>query len=561
MDTRQRVAMVMAASALPLPAIVVFVLHSLGHGAVFVDDAYIFYRYASNWAAGHGLVYNIGEYVEGYSSLLWTLMLAVGAGWSFLPETLAPVLGVALGIVCLVLLAYSARFATGHSAVVAVTLPVACSLSTGFTYYSVSGMDTVLFATVVLATTVAALASTNSRKTGLVSVCLVILVVVRAEGFLYALTILAVVGLAARQGLDRVQSGGRQYAIVVGVTCAAILLQFGGRRLVYGEWIPATVSAKAYTTFALQSALGSSSQNLRPFIDALLEGIRYEIFVAPLAIVPALMLALQAVRTRTLPLFPGLLAAVIVVNMGVTIWAAGDWMDYHRHVVPVWPLWLLLLAWGLRQASADFRIRPRLANPVIALGLLCAGAYAIEAPFVPPTLAGWSSLEESGRSLYKRQVGVVLHQFGAPVTVVTNVAGKMPYYAGASTYARDLLGLTDEHNATRGDVWTPTYGRTDYEYSFGRPFDLLVTNSYTDLEQLLAYWNAHPDGRQQFALYPSDQWTDNCFFVVAKPRDALGARVQELCGCQPRRLDERFLEIVRALPQCSGVTEESDEER
>lgn len=35
-----------------------------------LDDAYISYRYALNLVAGHGLVYNPGEYVEGYTNLL-----------------------------------------------------------------------------------------------------------------------------------------------------------------------------------------------------------------------------------------------------------------------------------------------------------------------------------------------------------------------------------------------------------------------------------------------------------------------------------------------------------
>jgi hypothetical protein len=151
---------------------------------------------------------------------------------------------------------------------------------------------------------------------------------------------------------------------------------------------------------------------------------------------------------------------------------------------------------------------------------------------------------------------MLLHQFGAPVTVVTNVAGKLPYYAGSGTYARDLLGLTDEHNAKHGDVWSPTYGRTDYAYSFGRPFDLLVTNNYADLESLLTYWDSHADAGHQYALYAGDEWTANCFFVVAKPREPLGARLQELCACQPRPLDGQFLERVRALPLCSGVSDD-----
>ena len=42
------------------------------------DDSLIFYRYADNFINGHGLVYNPGEFVEGFSSFLWTLLLALG---------------------------------------------------------------------------------------------------------------------------------------------------------------------------------------------------------------------------------------------------------------------------------------------------------------------------------------------------------------------------------------------------------------------------------------------------------------------------------------------------
>ena len=42
------------------------------------DDAYISYRYAQNLVDGHGLIFNVGERVEGYSNLLWTLIVAGG---------------------------------------------------------------------------------------------------------------------------------------------------------------------------------------------------------------------------------------------------------------------------------------------------------------------------------------------------------------------------------------------------------------------------------------------------------------------------------------------------
>jgi len=41
-----------------------------------LDDAFISFRYARNLVEGHGLVYNPGERVEGYTNLLWTLFAA-----------------------------------------------------------------------------------------------------------------------------------------------------------------------------------------------------------------------------------------------------------------------------------------------------------------------------------------------------------------------------------------------------------------------------------------------------------------------------------------------------
>jgi hypothetical protein len=54
---------------------VVFAAHALSYWAI-VDDSFITYRYAENLVAGNGLVFNVGERVEGYTNFLWTLLLA-----------------------------------------------------------------------------------------------------------------------------------------------------------------------------------------------------------------------------------------------------------------------------------------------------------------------------------------------------------------------------------------------------------------------------------------------------------------------------------------------------
>ena len=60
------------------------------------DDAFISFRYVRNLLEGHGLVFNRGEYVEGYSNFLWVLELAALWGaFGLRPESAAPWLSVA----------------------------------------------------------------------------------------------------------------------------------------------------------------------------------------------------------------------------------------------------------------------------------------------------------------------------------------------------------------------------------------------------------------------------------------------------------------------------------
>ncbi len=47
------------------------------------DDSYISYRFSKNFANNIGLVFNQGEYVEGYSNFLWVLIIGLFAKLGF----------------------------------------------------------------------------------------------------------------------------------------------------------------------------------------------------------------------------------------------------------------------------------------------------------------------------------------------------------------------------------------------------------------------------------------------------------------------------------------------
>ena len=56
-----------------LVPVAVFVFGALVAADFFKDDAFISFRYARNLAAGNGLVFNVGERVEGITNFLWTI--------------------------------------------------------------------------------------------------------------------------------------------------------------------------------------------------------------------------------------------------------------------------------------------------------------------------------------------------------------------------------------------------------------------------------------------------------------------------------------------------------
>ncbi len=79
-----------------IPALAAYAVLA-GHLDFLQDDAYISFRYVGNYLAGHGLVYNIGEHIEGITNFGWTIYLilwgALGADYIVLARISGFLLG------------------------------------------------------------------------------------------------------------------------------------------------------------------------------------------------------------------------------------------------------------------------------------------------------------------------------------------------------------------------------------------------------------------------------------------------------------------------------------
>src|SRR5438128_259469 len=107
------------------------------------DDAFISMRYARNLSLGHGLVFNAGERVEGYTNFLWTLILWIPEHFGWSSPAFSIVLTVPFAVVTVGLALRLARrvFASESLAVLATVVLIA---NMTFLGYATSGLETML---------------------------------------------------------------------------------------------------------------------------------------------------------------------------------------------------------------------------------------------------------------------------------------------------------------------------------------------------------------------------------------------------------------------------------
>ncbi len=133
-------------------SVVAFVLYACyfdnGPYSVY-DDSFISFRYARNLAQGHGLVFNPGERVEGYTNFLWTVLMAGAIALGIDVIIASKILATVAGIVTIWLTFHLSRQELGDvwpGALAAGMLAVTVS----FARYAVSGFEMLLYGMLVL---------------------------------------------------------------------------------------------------------------------------------------------------------------------------------------------------------------------------------------------------------------------------------------------------------------------------------------------------------------------------------------------------------------------------
>jgi len=152
------------------------------------DDAFVSFRYARNFINGSGLVYNVGEKVEGYTNFLWTMLIALGMKMQIDPETFAGSLGIffsSLTILLFGLLSWKHQCGAGGQFLFIPLTSLALALHTDFNAHATSGLETAFFTFLVSAAFGAVLSARSQLAYIWAGMLFVILMMTRPDGVIF----------------------------------------------------------------------------------------------------------------------------------------------------------------------------------------------------------------------------------------------------------------------------------------------------------------------------------------------------------------------------------------
>jgi len=506
---------------------VIFLAHSLFYfwalGTDAVDDAYISFRYAQNAIRGHGLVFNPGERVEGFTNFLWTASMLPLEGAGIDVGRASMLLGalIALGLLWLVI-----RFAKHVDAPRGVGWLAAFLLAAdgSFVLWAISGLETVLFAFLVFAGALLYIREQESPLSSVLrpssdfpfsGILFALAAMTRPEGlFVFAITV-------AHQAAWRLLTERRLFIrqdLLRSVAFTAIFAPYWlSRWYYYKSFLPNSFHAKV-------SASGPAAQIQRGW-NHLAQFISVHLgWLITLPPIVALMSAISDFQvSKTTPLVtrssPRLFwttyfAAIILPYAAYIVYVGGDW-SVGRFFVPFLPMFYLLFSTGLVDMWKNLvETRTRPSGQVVQNIGFIAGILLIGLVFLWSSWGGEYGIYirgfDTGRATEARVTMGKWLKNNAPrgTWIAVDAAGQVPYFSELP--AIDMFGINDLHIgrlpvATLGQG-TPGHEKFDLVYVIQRQPDYVIIygnllDNVKEYERAPIEWTDHPALQKFLTLY------------------------------------------------------------
>ncbi|WP_263603088.1 hypothetical protein [Chryseobacterium sp. PET-29] len=432
--------------------LIIFALGCYYHYPFLSDDSLISLRYVQRFIEGKGFTWNDGHPVEGYSNLLWILMISFLGKLGMNLIISARVLGIACSVGTLAVIC--SYFKTINVRKEYVFLTVFLLVTTPcFTVWAIGGLEQPLYIFLLTLTLTEVSKIINDKNKGHVyflSLWLGLLAITRPDGFLF--TILTTIFLIfifrkSRKGLIRV-------FVFAGMIPALFLLgQLLFRYDFYGELVPNTALVKVKIT--LHHVVRGGFYVFKSFFGTLL--------FSSLGLYCLFYLVYKKKN-----LFGFYLLLNIVVWTAYIVTVGGDIFPAFRHYYVVLILLVFVIIFGLNEMQFRFKTKMTrvgfivllLINPFIQL-LIPDNHYAIE--------ERW---EFRGLNLGKS----LKNTFPETTLIAVTAAGCIPYASELPTV--DMLGLNDyytpRHPPKNFGTGMLAHELGDANYVLGRNPDIII---------------------------------------------------------------------------------------
>ena len=429
-----------------LMVVPVFLWQAALEGDFRVDDAYITFAFSKNLAAGHGPVYGYGMVVEGYSNFLWMLLSAI-AQLLYPADILLGVRIAAWGCVAILIGSMTGLVRLQAPIWAAVVAAAALALCSDITRAVLSGLETVPFTAAIAFAFYFYLSATPSKRR-YSALAFVPAALLRIDGFL---PLLFVLGFEILTRIAERRFKPKALLLWAAPALAVVGAYWLWRWHYYGLPLPTTYYAK--TVVAESNQFRGSNY--------LFDSIR------DLGLLPVLILAVYGAakyKTKATVALAGFCLAhsLYVVQVG------GDWMPFNRFVLPILPLLLVLMVWGLAAIKSDLRHRSFVVKVPSALAALAAvgyfvvsaDAHSVNSPQEDSKLRTAEGVEVHTRRLLEAAPYVhdMIRKPGEKL--VTDYGGVFAYYSEAMVF--EMWGLSNRRIALEGDTQgiNPIYGKT-----------------------------------------------------------------------------------------------------
>ena len=395
------------------------------------DDTFITLRYAENLALHGHLSFNLDDRVDGYSSPLWTIVLAAiircdGNG-EHAAISLSLVFGL-LGVWGSGLLAL--RLGASRWAAFLVAMTGTCTM-TGWAVWSAPGMETPLVG--LCAVALLAVYADPASSPWLRCVCLIVTAAARPEG-----AVLVLGGLAAEAARLRASGSTERHRITVALATTTIVLVvgFAVHWMYYGHPLPNTFYAKLSGVHALRRGINDAGRFL------VTHGVGFG------AIGALILVARRSPATIAALMFLAWLGASLVAYAS----AGGDYMEFDRFYQPLVPACFAMSAAGL---SGLFRRREDVRSSLASYGLyiVVAVLFVIDGQRTSKNVWGDNrgiAAAATYAKLWRGAAGALAANYPPSTSISIRAAGVIPYITRFRSF--DTLGLNNAEVAAHPGI-------------------------------------------------------------------------------------------------------------